>query len=124
MSKSVFALPEVNFLGHTITCDGIKSSAERVSAIREYRQPTNVKELRRFLGMVNFYRRIILHAAAEQGPLNSYLSGPKQDSKKPILWTSESLRLFELTKARLADAAILAHPILDAELALMVDASD
>ncbi|CAK9811170.1 Transposon Tf2-6 polyprotein [Anthophora plagiata] len=83
-----------------------------------------VKELRRFLGMINFYRRFLPRAAILQDPLNRLLRGRKLKSDAPIEWTTETETAIENLKKALAEAALLTHPSDSSRLAVMVDASD
>ncbi|GFX02623.1 transposon Tf2-9 polyprotein [Trichonephila clavipes] len=106
ISKCVFGVTELIFLGHLITPDGIKPLPEKVQAVLDYKQPETVGSLRKFLGLLNFYRRFLPKAAEEQ-----YL-------------LSEFLKVIKRCKQALADAALLAHPSPSAPLALHVDASD
>ena len=46
---------EVTFMGHRITKDGLQSDPEKVKAIAKMAAPTNVEELRRYIGMVNYH---------------------------------------------------------------------
>jgi len=55
-AKCSFGLEEVNFLGYVISGHGIRPMEDKVTAIRQYKKPNNVLELRRFLGMLNYYR--------------------------------------------------------------------
>ncbi|CAG9136950.1 unnamed protein product, partial [Plutella xylostella] len=73
-NKCVFGQPEVTFLGYSVSATGVKPLPEKVKAIQEYPVPKTVKELRRFLGMMNFYRRFLPGAAATQASLNALLS--------------------------------------------------
>lgn len=86
--------------------------------------PKTVKELRRFLGMLNFYRRFIPNAAHIQGPLNQMLAGPKVKGSSPVNFTPEQLEAFNSCKRSLSEATLLAHPDSSAELAITTDASD
>ena len=58
-SKCEFWLQEVAFLGHIITADGVKVDPKKVKAVSEWKQPTNVTEIRSFLGLGGYYRRFI-----------------------------------------------------------------
>ena len=58
-----FGVNEIKFLGYTVTAEGIKLLAERVDAIIEVLLAATVKDLRRYLRMINFYRRFIPGAA-------------------------------------------------------------
>ncbi|GFW88540.1 retrovirus-related Pol polyprotein from transposon 17.6 [Trichonephila clavipes] len=125
ISKCVFGVTELIFLGHFITPDGIKPLPDKVQAVLDYKQPETVGSLRKFLGLLNFYRRFLPKAAEQQYLLSEFLKGSigKKDSK-PLNWSSEAITAFQRCKQALADAALLAHPSPSAPLALHVDASD
>ena len=57
-AKSTFATDEIEYLGYTLTRDGIKPQAEKVSVILALQPPSNVKQLRRVLGIIQYYRDI------------------------------------------------------------------
>ncbi|XP_063635129.1 uncharacterized protein LOC134805855 [Cydia splendana] len=122
-SKCVFGKSQVTFLGYSISADGIKPLETKVQAIKDYPVPKTVKELRRFLGMLNFYRRFIPHAAKLQAPLNAFLTGSVKGSH-PVDISGDALIAFEDCKQSVCDAALLAHPDCNVELSLVTDASD
>ena len=62
-SKCVLGQSSLEFLGYTVNASGIAPLAERVKAIRAVTEPTTVKEVQSFLGMINYYRRFIPNAA-------------------------------------------------------------
>lgn len=123
VSKCVFGAPQVIFLGYLISESGTKPLDTKVEAIRDFPPPKDVRQLRRFLGMANFYRRFLPHAAQIQAPLNSLLTGAVKGST-PINLTGDALQAFMDTKESLSNAALLAHPDCRAKLALVTDASD
>lgn len=123
VDKCIFGQPEVTFLGHKISAAGSLPLSEKVDAILQLPRPTTIKELRRYLGMLNFYRRHLPKTAELQAPLTAALAGPKVKGSSPVQWTEAMCAAFEATKQSMADAALLAHPKLDAPLALVVDAS-
>ncbi|GFX12472.1 retrovirus-related Pol polyprotein from transposon opus [Trichonephila clavipes] len=125
ISKCVFGVTELIFLGHLITPDGIKPLPDKVQAVLDYKQPETVGSLRKFLGLLNFYRRFLPKAAEQQYLLSEFLKGSKgKKDSKPLNWSSEAITAFQRCKQALADAALLAHPSPSASLALHVDASD
>ncbi|GFX67825.1 retrovirus-related Pol polyprotein from transposon 297 [Trichonephila clavipes] len=125
ISKCVFGVTEFIFLGHLITPDGIKPLPYKVQAVLDYKQPETVGSLRKFLGLLNFYRRFLPKAAEQQYLLSEFLKGSKgKKDSKPLNWSSEAITAFQRCKQALADAALLAHPSPSAPLALHVDASD
>lgn len=123
-SKCVLGQPSVSYLGHTVSADGVRPLPERVLAVRNLPEPTTVQELRRFLAMLNFYRRFLPCAAHTQAPLNAYLIGSKKNDKRRIDWTPEARNAFHQCKEDLASAATLDYPSTSKSLALMVDASN
>lgn len=74
--------------------------------------------------MINFYRRFLLKAAETLAPLNSLLCNNIKAHKAPVKWTAMAQRAFEESKESLAQAALLAHPRVNAELAVFADASE
>lgn len=123
ISKCVFGATEVTFLGYRINAGGIKPLEEKVQAIKDFPPPKNIKELRRFLGMLNFYRRFVPDAAQQQAPLNKLLTGSVKGSY-PVELAGETLKAFESCKQSLCNATLLAHPNSEAKLSLVTDASD
>ncbi|GFV97066.1 retrovirus-related Pol polyprotein from transposon 297 [Trichonephila clavipes] len=111
ISKCVFGVTELIFLGHLITPDGIKPLPDKVQAVLDYKQPETVGSLRKFLGLLNFYRRFLPKAAEQQYLLSEFLKGSKgKKDSKPLNWSSETITAFQRCKQALADAALLAHP--------------
>jgi len=81
-------------------------------------------QLRRFLGMINYYRRHMRNAARSQAPLNELLRDCRKNDKRPVPWTQESIDAFESCRIELSRAALLAHPAEALPLVLSADASD
>jgi len=113
----------VTFLGYTVSADGIRPMQEKVAAINRFQRPALVKDLRRFLGMLNDYRRFIPQAASIQTPLHAALAGPKIKESQPVYWSPTLVHAFEDCKASLSRATLLAHPDPSAMLAIFSDAS-
>jgi hypothetical protein len=63
-AKCVFGATEVTFLEYTVSAEGTRPMQDKVALINCFQQPVLVKNLRRFLGMFNFYRRFISQAAS------------------------------------------------------------
>ena len=75
LSKCQFGQTEVKLLGHLITPQGIRPLPSKVEAISNFPTPTSKRQLKRFLGMVNFYRLFIPDCATVALPLVSISSG-------------------------------------------------
>ena len=100
--KCIFNATEVEFLGHTIGKFGISVSSSKVETINELLPPKNVKELQRFLGMVNFLTKYISNAQVILAPLNQLL-------RKDVAWIWDHVQkgAFERIKLMLSEAPIL-----------------
>ena len=57
--KCAFMIPEVEYLGHRISAEGIYPVPEKVRAVREAPTPKDVSQLRSFLGLVNYYGKFL-----------------------------------------------------------------
>ena len=55
VAKSLFCAHEIEYLGYILTREGIKPQSKRVQAILALNLPNNIKDLRHFLGMVQYY---------------------------------------------------------------------
>ena len=67
--KCEFRKTEIEYFGHVITSEGIRPSASRVEAIKEMTSPTNITELRRLVGMINYLGRFIPDLASIISPM-------------------------------------------------------
>ena len=118
--KCVMGKPSLDFLGYRVDQNGISPLPDRVQAIRETPPPTSVKELQRFLGMLNYYRRFIPKAAYHLFHLFEAL----KDKPKVLKWTEDCQHSFNAAKEALAATTLLRHPRHDAPLAITTDASN
>ncbi|BHF80219.1 hypothetical protein SprV_0702334300 [Sparganum proliferum] len=119
-AKYVLGATSLEFLSHLIDSNGIRPIPSKVAAIRDFPPATSKRQLQRFLGMVNFYRRFLPNCADTILPLTSLLSG----SKHTFELTPAALTSFEQVRTLLADATLLTHFHADAPISLMVDASN
>ncbi len=69
--KSIFCTLEIEYLGYILTRDGIKPQSNKVQAILAIQPPTNVKELRHFLGLVQYYCDLWARRSKMLAPLTS-----------------------------------------------------
>ncbi|XP_064462820.1 uncharacterized protein K02A2.6-like [Ornithodoros turicata] len=118
-SKCHFGLSKLNFMGHTISGNGISPSTEKIKAIRDARTPSNASELRSFLGLINFCARYIPHLATKTTRLRELI-------KKEVgwEWTTEHDEDFAELKNCLTDKTVLAFYDKNARTRLVVDASN
>lgn len=124
LSKCNFGKSSVKFLGHLVSHEGSTPLPEKVAAINKYERPTIAENLRRFIAMINFYRRFIPHAVENQTILQKLINGNKKNDNTIIVWNDTATIAFEKCKEELAKSVMLAHPASNAPLMLQVDASD
>ena len=111
---------EVAFLGHRVSKSGVGTDPEKVAAVQDWRIPRSRREVRSFLGLVNYYRRYIPGCSTLAKPMTE-LTSPKAK----FTWTGECQKAFESLKAKLSEAPILGFPREDAgQFLLDSDASD
>lgn len=130
--KSEFLKQSVEFLGFIVSKDGLKPNEKKVEAIKKFPEPTNLKELRSFLGLSGYYRRFIKNYAQLAKPMTRFLRGedghrqvPKNQSKNfPIIFDQDAKTSFETLKDILSSQDVLAFPDFQKPFLLTTDASD
>ena len=117
-SKCFFMRDSVTYLGHLINAEGIHATPEKIKAIVEAPMPTNVQQLRSFLGLLNYYRKFLPNLAAIIQPLNDLLQKNKQWK-----WTDECSQAVDSTLQLLTTSNVLTHYDPSLPLRLAADAS-
>ena len=124
VKKTTFAKSKLEFLGHVIGVEGINVQASKVAAIKEYPVPITRKDLKRFLGMANYYHSFIVGLAEILAPLSAISGGPKKTNRTILKLDDSHIKAFEDTKTALANAATLSFEDQGKPLILFSDASD
>lgn len=110
LSKCKFGQTSVNFLGHLVTPNGIAPLPEKIEIIKSFALPKIIKQLRGFIGLVNFYRRFIPGAAETEDILQKLVPDNRKNDKREVQWTPETIQAFEDFKKQLSNATLLAYP--------------
>ena len=119
IDKCEFAAKEVKYLGFIISAgEGIKVDPAKVEAIRGWEAPTNVKEVRSFLGFAHFYRDFIEEFSDLAAPLTQLT---RKDC--PFKWTKAQEHAFNTLRERFILAPIMAHWDPDRATVLEADCS-
>ncbi|KAL0188420.1 hypothetical protein M9458_015519, partial [Cirrhinus mrigala] len=119
LEKCEFHQPSVYFLGYNISAEGMHMDQKKVDAILKWPPPRNVKELQRFLGFSNFYRRFIQGYSSITAPLTSLLWG----KPKHLTWNPAAHEAFQHLKHLFSTAPLLHHPDPELPFTAEVDAS-
>ncbi|UYV68266.1 hypothetical protein LAZ67_5003653 [Cordylochernes scorpioides] len=103
-SKCEFGRREVEFLGYVISTGGLKPGPRKIKAIEEFPEPKNVHDIRRFLGLTNFFRRFVKDFARKAEPLSRLTKKGSQ-----FEWKEEQRRSFGGLRKDLVEYPVLAH---------------
>ncbi|KAK3529708.1 hypothetical protein QTP70_034700 [Hemibagrus guttatus] len=117
--KCLFHQPTVQFLGYVIDHSGVRMDEKKVTAVQDWPTPTTVKELQRFLGFANFYRRFIRGYSSVTSPLINLL----RNKPKTLVWTPAATHAFQALKQAFTTAPLLVHPDPELPFIVEVDAS-
>ncbi len=116
LSKCLFACERVNFLGFTLSSEGIKPQSRLTEAIEQFQRPSTKKG---FLGLGGFYRAFTPKFADISKPLNELTS----DHAK-FQWTELCENAFNILKHKLASHPVLKFPDFGQQFVVEVDASN
>jgi hypothetical protein len=130
-TKSVFCAQETEYLGYILTRGGIEPQPKMVQAILTLNLPNNVKELQRFLGMVQYYRDMWQKRSEMLAPLTNLVGEcgetktPKKNKtkKKPWQWESIHQQAFDNIKATITKEVVLAYQDFTKPFKIYTDAS-
>src|SRR6266496_5634855 len=110
---------EITFLGHMVSGDGISMDLEKVKEVVEWKVPTNVHEVRQYLGLCSYYRKFVKNFSLYAAPLQELTR-----KEEPYVWTPERQKAFETLKGHLVTGPILAMSREEEAFILDVDASN
>jgi len=120
ISKCAFNQPEVQFLGHLVGREGIKVNPKKVEVVKNWPVPKDVKELRQFLGLTNYFRRFIQGYSSLTAPMMNLVKKGVDFQKA---WQPEHQEIFEQLKDALTTAPILVLPDFSKPFEVVSDAS-
>ena len=119
LEKCEFERTHLDFLDHRIDKTGARPLATKVDAICNFPPPKSIKDLLRFIGMINFCHCFISSAAGLMAPLYLAIA----DNRKILQWNDSLEISFTRAKQALANATLLHYPKSSAPTAVTVDAS-
>ena len=119
-SKCHFAQNQICYLGHIVSQQGVQADPEKLRAVSMYPAPPNIKELRHFLGLANYYWRFFEGYSAIAEPLHKLTRITEGGYK----WSNECDDAFSLLKQKLTMSPIVAYPCFEQPFILATDASE
>nr|GEU96796.1 hypothetical protein [Tanacetum cinerariifolium] len=103
-SKCMFGAKRVKYLGYVITSQGVAIDETKIEAMQNWPTPTNLKQLRGFLGLTGYYRWFIKNYASISQPLTKLMK------KNAFQWSSEAQSAFLELKEAMMSAPVLRLP--------------
>lgn len=119
ISKCVFCVTKVKYLGHEVSMEGIFPSKDKMSEILQLKHPSDVKELQSFLGLVNYFQKFIPHLSQKLSPILELLKSGVQ-----FRWADRQQEAFLRIKDEFRAEKMLAHFDSRKEPVICCDASD
>ena len=119
ISKCEFGVKQVEYLGHIVSEEGMAVDPKKIAVIRDWPSPTNVHEVRQFVGLASYYRSFIRGFSSIASPLTRLL---RQDVV--FTWDLDAQSAFDNLKQKLMNAPVLAIPDPHGDYVGWTDASD
>lgn len=116
--KCVIGVPEVQFLGHIISLNGIRPSPSKIEALVSFRRPVNSAEVKSFLGLANYMNKFINNLATLDEPLRKLT-----EHSEKFDWRNEHQKSFDAIKRALSNTASLGYFNTGHHTSVIVDAS-
>ena len=109
---------EILYVGHLLTKDGLKPDPEKIRAVQEMTQPSNTKELKTFLGFIQYLAKFLPNMAEVSAPLRKLL-----EKNTVWHWEKQQEDSFQQLKRMATSAPVLSYYDAKKPVTLSVDAS-
>ncbi len=117
--KSVLVADKIDFLGHELSSDGIRPSRNLTDKLLSCQPPRSVKELHSFLGLANYFGRMIPDYSTKVAPLNEL-----RKKGVPFIWKNRHQEAFDALLSQLSEPPVLQPYSISNEATLTCDASE
>ena len=102
VSKCAFFQNRVEYLGHVVSTEGLSPDPAKVQAVRDWKMPESVTDIRSFLGLAGYYRRFIPQFVKIAAPLTNLTK-----KNTPFTWSLREGEAFQNLKDVLLHAPVL-----------------
>jgi len=121
LNKCLFGNPEVSYLGFVLTPNGISPGKDKLKAIRDAKPPTDIKTIKSFIGLCNFFRTHIRNFSRISAPLTRLTRKDSEYKGGPL--PKAALDAFKRLQRILISNPVVDYPRSDRKYALIVDAA-
>lgn len=117
-SKCKFLIPEITYLGYSLSKNGIRPTQDKLDAVRNAPSPHDLTSLKAYLGLLNFYGSFIRNLSSKLSPLYHLTK-----KNVPFIWDETCQEAFERSKLLLTETSLLVQYDCRAPLGIVCDAS-
>lgn len=117
--KCEFLKPELEYLGHIVTAEGVKPNPKKLEAVSNFKQPRNPTDIKSFLRLAGYYRKFIRNFSKIAKPLTELTK-----KETPFHWTDKTQEAFQTLKDKLCSSPVLKFPDYAKQFTLTTDASN
>ena len=118
-SKCSLLQTSVSFLGYVVSGDGISTDIQKVEAVQSWPIPRKLRDVRSFLGLCGYYRRLVPNFSDVAAPLHALIQ-----KGRSFIWDDECQVAMDRLKVLLTTSPVLALPMNDCRYIVDTDASD
>ena len=130
-SKTIEGVEEIEFLGSIVGCGTIRPTAERIESIKHFKLPRTIRQLRAFIGFVNFIASHLKNFSSKMEPMRAILIRYNEMAKSVgrkaagvIDWTPDEVEAFGRIKTQCTEEIVIKGTFIEDErTALITDAS-
>ena len=109
----------VTYLEYKLSAEGISPDEGKLKALKEWKRPENVTEVRSFIGFCSYYQRFVKDFAGIAKPLQEITK-----KNRRFTWTQDCQAAFESLKTAMIESTVFSHPDYNSPFVLDTDASD
>ncbi|KAJ0391013.1 hypothetical protein P43SY_010273 [Pythium insidiosum] len=124
LPKSVFGVGRVDYLGHSVSAEGVKANPKNLEELQQLEFPKTLKGIQSFLGSLNFYHKFIEHFAVYAAALYEVTAADLATDQEDPDRLKAAKAAFEALKSKLVEAPILRHYEADRRSTIVVYAND
>ena len=106
--KTKLGLSQIEYVGKMISSKGLSMSTNRIRAFLDIPRPTTISDLRRFLGVANYFHQFIKNHSAVVTHLHALIM-PKLTESTKLTWTTQGQTLFEIIRDLIASCPLASN---------------